>query len=131
MIGNLAAVDADGKIEGILERYLQPITGPVMITAANVIGGAGQIARAKPDLADGIAHAVSQVESANYQTKECRNVAIGHAIESFDLFFEELRQPQPVVDFVKRQLDNSRNAVKKKAAMFLKKHGAAPTPTRA
>jgi hypothetical protein len=122
IVGNLAAVDSERKIDDILNRYLQPISGHVMITAANVIGGAGKIARAKPHLADRIARFVLQVETANYQTDECRNVASGHAIESLDLFFEHLKQPQPVIEFVKRQLNNRRNAVKRKAARFLKKH---------
>jgi len=122
IIGNLAAVDSEQKIDRILDRYLQPISGHIMITAANVIGGAGKIARTKPQLADRIAQAVLQVEAANFQTEECRNVAIGHAIESFDLFFEHLKKPQPVIEFVKRQLNNRQNAVKKKAARFLKKH---------
>jgi hypothetical protein len=122
IVGNLAAVDSERKIDRILDRYLQPISGHVMITAANVIGGAAKIARAKPHLADRIARSVLQVEAANYQTEECRNVASGHAIESFELFFDHLKKPQPVIEFVKRQLNNRRNAVKKKAARFLKKH---------
>ena len=126
MIGNLAGMDSEGKIEGILEDYLQPISGHVMITAANVIRGAGKIAQTKPRLADQIARAVLRVETANYQTPECRNVAMGHAIESLAVFFAQLQQPQPVVDFVRRQLDNPRNAVRKKAAKFLKRYGKDP-----
>jgi hypothetical protein len=122
IVGNLAAVDSERKIDRILDRYLQPISGHIMITAANVIGGAGKIARSKPHLADRIARSVLQVEVANYQTEMCRNVASGHAVESFDLFFEHLKQPLPVIEFVKRQLNNRRNALKRKAAKFLKKH---------
>ncbi len=51
-----------------------------------------------------------------------RQMESGHAIESFELFFEHLKKPQPVIEFVKRQLNNRRNAVKRKAARFLKKH---------
>jgi hypothetical protein len=123
IIGNLAAVDSRGKIGRILDRYLAPISGPVMITAANTIGGAGKIARAKPRFADRIARALLGVEAANYQTPECRNVALGHVVRSLDLFFEHIGDPEPVLAFVRRQLDNSRNAVKKKATAFLKKHG--------
>ena len=126
MLGNLAAVDVDGRIEGKLGRYLRPISGPVMITAANVIRGAGKIARAKPPLADRIARALLRVEAAHYQTTECRNVAVGHAIESLESFFALVRRPQPVVDFVWRQLDNPRSAVKRKAAKFLKQHSSEP-----
>jgi len=128
IVGNLAVVDSERKIDHILDRYLQPISGHVMITAANVIGGAGKIAGAKPHLADRIAQAVLQVEAANYQTEECRNVATGHAIESFELFFDYLKKPQPVIEFVKRQLNNRRNAVKKKAAGFLKKYAPGHQP---
>jgi hypothetical protein len=126
ILGNLAAVDSNNKIDGILDRYLQSISGPIMITAANSIRGAGKIALAKPRLADKIASALRQVEAANYQTPECRNVALGHAVESLDLIFEHIRDPQPVVAFVERQLRNRRNAVKRKAAAFLKKHGRTP-----
>jgi hypothetical protein len=122
VIGNLAAVDTDGKIGRILDRYLAPISGAVMITAANAVGGAGKIALAQPRHADRIVRALLKVEAANYQTPECRNVALGHVVNSLDLFFANIGDPQPVVAFVQRQLGNSRNAVKKKAAAFLKKH---------
>jgi hypothetical protein len=121
-IGNLAAVDSEGKIDRNLDKYLQPISGHVMITAANVIVGAGKIAQAKPHLAEKITRALLRVEKANYQTEECRNMALGHAVASLDLFFEHLEKPQPVVEFVKRQLHNRRNAVKMKAAKFLNKY---------
>ena len=123
-IGNLAAVDSEGKIDRMLDKYLQPISGHIMITAANVIGGAGKIARAKPLLAGRIARALLRVEKSNYQTEECRNVALGHAVASFDLFFEHLDKPQTVIEFVQRQLRNRRNAVRVKAAKFLKKHAS-------
>ncbi len=126
-IGNLAAVDSEGKIDRILDKYLQPISGHVMITAANVIVGAGKIARAKPNLADKIVRALLRVEKANYQTEECRNVALGHTVASLDLFFDHLDKPQPVMEFVKRQLHNRRNAVRVKAAKFLKKYGQPPS----
>jgi hypothetical protein len=128
IVGNLAAVDSEGKIDAILNRYLRPVSGHVLITAANVIGAAGKIALARPHLAERIARALLQVETANYQTEECRNVAAGHAIESFDLFFKHLKKPRPVVEFVERQLNNPRNAVKNKAARFLKKHAPEPAP---
>lgn len=122
IVGHLAVVDSEGKIDRILKRYLEPISGPVMITAANVIGGAGRIVLAKPHLADRIARALMRVEAANYQTEECRNVALGHAVESLDQAFAHIRRRPPVVQFVRRQLDNRRPAVRRKAARFLKRH---------
>ena len=121
VIGNLASVDKDKKIDAILTRYLKPIEGPVMITAANVIGGAAKIAAAKPYLAERIAKAMLKVEHAEYDTEECRNVALGHTLDAFDIFFNNIKNKKPVVDLVTKQLDNSRNSVSKRAEKLLKK----------
>jgi hypothetical protein len=124
IIANLAAIDSDRKLDPLLDRYLRPIRGPVMITAANVIAGATFIVLARPDLADRIGNAVLKVERAEYQTAECRNVAIGHAIESLHRFFGLLgtREKATVLRFVHRQLANRRNATRQKATAFLKRH---------
>ena len=120
-IGNLAAVDTNGKIDRKLAKFLRPISGHVMITAANVIGAAGKIALAKPWLADRIARALLRVEKAKYQTAECRNVAIGHAIEAFDQFLDCVKRPAPIVNFARRQINNHRPATQRKAVKFLKR----------
>jgi hypothetical protein len=122
IVGNLSAVDSKSKIDALLDEYLQPISGPVLITAANTIRGAGRVAQAKPHLVDRIVQALLQVKKAKYQTPECRNVALGHVRKSLGLFFEHVRDPQVVIDFAKRQLRNRRNAVKLRAHAFLKKH---------
>jgi len=123
IFGNLAAVDTQGKLDKILTRYLRPISGPVLITAANTIGGAGKIAAAKPRLADRIARALMRVEDATYQTAECRNVALGRVVASLELFFDQVKDRQSVLEFVRRQLNNTRPAVRRKAARFLEQHG--------
>ncbi|RMF58959.1 MAG: hypothetical protein D6743_17030, partial [Calditrichaeota bacterium] len=105
IIANLAAVDSDKKIEKILDQYFSPIPGPVLITAANVVKAAARIALAKPQLTERITKELMKVEEANYQTTECRRIALGHTIESFDKFFEQIRDKKTVVAFVKRQLN--------------------------
>jgi hypothetical protein len=116
----LAGVDAQDKFAPIFEKYFSPIPGPVMITAANVIQGAARIAQAKPHLADRIAAEVLKVARARYQTLECRNVAIGHAILSLGNMLPLLRDPAPAVRFVRKQTTNARPATRKKAELFLK-----------
>src|SRR5208283_4925747 len=85
IIGNLAAADSEDKVGPILDRYLAPVCGPVMITAGNIARGAAKIALARPRFADRIARALLKVERANYQTPECRNVALGRVVESLDV----------------------------------------------
>lgn len=126
-IGNLAAVDKEKKFETIFQKYYAPISGPVMITAANIIGSSAKIALAKPDLTQDITREILKVEKAKYERKgkpspECRNVAIGQAIDSFDKFFEQIDDKKAVIAFVKRQLKNTRKPVVKKAERFIRKY---------
>jgi hypothetical protein len=121
VIGNLASVDKGKRIDAILSRYLKPIKGPIMITAANVIGGAAKIAAAKPYLVERIAIEILKVEHAEYATAECRNVALGHALDAFELFFDKLKNKQPVIDLATKQLDNTRSGTRKRAEKLLKK----------
>ncbi|MGA2261360.1 MAG: hypothetical protein ABSH28_07985 [Acidobacteriota bacterium] len=120
-IANLARADGENKFESIFDRYFAPITGPVMITAANTIGSSARIALAKPHLADRISKAILKVEGAEYKTPECRNVAIGHAIDSLDQFFDHVQDKDCIIRFVKKQLMNTRTPVRKRAERFLKK----------
>ena len=118
ILGCLARVDSEGRIEKLLDRYLAPITGREMIGAANVIAGAADIALAKPHLAERIAREIIKVSRAHYATPECRNVAAGHAIHALDRFFEHIPKKAPVLAFVGLQLTNPRPATRKKAERF-------------
>jgi hypothetical protein len=119
IIGNLAGVDVDGKIPGILTRFLRPIREPVMITAANTIAAAGRIAAARPELARRIVFVILKVESARYQTDECRNIAIGHALTALAELGEPATHRRDVIEFVRRQTVNPRPATQNKARKLL------------
>jgi hypothetical protein len=121
ILANLARVDRSHKLAPLLGRFLKPIRGPQMIGAANVIQAAAVIAAAQPRLADKLAAGILTVGQAKYETEECRNVAIGHAIQSLDRFFESIPRQRAVLGFVRRQLGNPRPATRRKAERFLKK----------
>jgi hypothetical protein len=126
-IANLTAVDAEGRFEAIFDRYYAPIPGPTMITAANIIGSSPRIIRAKPHLAERIAREILKVEQAEYEhhgspSPECRNVALGHAIDAFDQFFDRIEDKAAILAFAKYQLQNTRKQVVKKAERFLRMH---------
>lgn len=130
ILGNLAGSDSSRRLDAVLDRLLAPITGHEMIGAANAIGAAAQIARAKPQLADRIARAVMKVSRARYATPECRNIAIGHALRGLDTFFPFVRDRGPVLAFARKQLANSRQATRRHAERFLK-HWAPKGSSRA
>jgi hypothetical protein len=127
ILGNLAAVDGERRVDRIIDDYLSPISGPHMIDAGNTMRGAAAIGVAKPYLADMIARHILEVERATYATPECRNVAVGHAIESLDRLFPIIAGKRAVQRFVSRQMDNTRTATRKKAERFLRKWPFAPS----
>jgi hypothetical protein len=122
MIANLASVDREGRIDRLIDLYLAPIPGPVMITAGNTMRGATTIAASHKHLADKIVQAMLQVEHGHYQTEECRNIAIGHAIKALSSLAPELQRSERVIDFVTRQTQNSRASTRKMAEQYLKKY---------
>jgi hypothetical protein len=120
LLSQLVRVDSRNRFSGLFARYFSSISGPVMITAATAIQGGARIAQAKPRLADRIAAEVLKVERARYQTAECRNIAIGHAIVALGEMLPLLEQAAPVLQFVRRHTRNSRAATRKKAECLLK-----------
>jgi hypothetical protein len=127
-IANLAAVDSEGRIEDIFDRYFAAITGPAMITAANIIGGAAKIARVKPALTERIISQILKVEKARYQLRgrlspECNNVVCGHAVEALSEIYDQIGDKKRVRDFIVRQTESSRPAVRKKVKAFMDMHG--------
>jgi hypothetical protein len=122
VLGNLAAVDSKGRFNEIIDKYLAPIPGPALIPAANAITGAARIAVAIPGLTSRITVELLKVEHASYQTPECRNVALGQVIDAFDIFFDRIEDKEAVLAMVNRQLTNTRNANRKRAERFLKRH---------
>jgi hypothetical protein len=128
-VANLTAVDMEGRFDALFDRYYAPVTGPTMITASNLVGNSPRIVRAKPHLTQRIAREILKVEKARYEhhgrpSPECRNIAIGHAIEAFDQFFDLVEDRAAILAFVKRQRNNTRKPVAKKAERFLRIHEA-------
>ena len=122
IIANLCKVDSAHHFENIFAKYISPIHGHHMITAANTIKAANKIAGIKHNLAEKIAEEILSVENADYETTECNNIVIGQAIATLNNLFPQLKSKKPVFEFVQRQLKNKRPATKKKAESFIRKN---------
>jgi hypothetical protein len=123
IVANLAAIDTEGKFEGIFDRFFAPIPGPALISAATVIGAGAGLAKARPELAGRISAEILKVAGARYATMECRNVALGHAIKSFDVLYDLTDDKASIARLVRKQLKNRRAATRKKAERFVRRHG--------
>jgi len=126
-ISNLAQSDTEKKFEKIFDKYFKHISGPSMITSSNIIKCSWKIAQAKPKLVNKIANEILKVEKATYEIKgefspECKNIVYGHAIDSFEKFFDKIKDKEKIIRFVEKQIKNKRISVRKKAEKFLKKY---------
>ena len=100
-IANLAPADREDRIDEMLDVYLAPIRGPVMITAANTIKGAAIIGRAKQHLAP--------------------KIAIGHVLDALP----KIVRWQVAGAFAAKHVNNPRPATAKKAARVSASSGSA------
>ena len=124
IIANLTKVDEDGKFDAIFEKYYGFIGDEYMVTVANVVGHSGKIASAKPYLIEKITNELLKVEDISttpHLTEECKRVIAEKAIESFDLFFDEIKQKEKVMSFVKSHLNSPRKTLKKASENFLER----------
>ena len=121
VIGNLSGVDIDNRVdERLLAKFLQLLSDDVMITAAHSVDNLGKIALSKPQYRERITAALLRADSVERQA-ECHNVLAGKKIDAFARYCHLADDMEPILDFVRRQLSNSRNATRKKAARFVKK----------
>ncbi len=123
VIGQLARVDTAGDVDKLTGRLFALLGAGNMITANHAITALANIARTKPEHQNRITREILKVEHYSFDTSECRNIAVGTAIVAIGSYFDQLPDKEAAVAFARRQTKNTRNATRKKAEQFLKKHG--------
>jgi len=119
VIGNLSKVDEKKKIDKLLPRLIKFLNCGKMITANNTILALSEIALNKPEYQKMILKEFLKVEHYNYDTSECRNVALGKVVLALGKFKEEIKDQKDILDFLERQTNNTRASVKKRAIKLL------------
>ncbi|MCX6751715.1 MAG: hypothetical protein NT161_03070 [Candidatus Nomurabacteria bacterium] len=121
VIGYLSRVDKKKTVDKLLPRLIKFLNGGKMITANNTILCLSEIATHKPEYQNRIISELLKVENYNYETAECRNVALGKAILALGKFKDQIKNKKEVSNFLEKQTGNTRNATKKKAQELLGK----------
>ena len=124
VIGNMARIDRDHKMDPVLPQLVSMLNTGKMITAGNTIKALTEIIKARPVLADSLAREILKVKNDHYDTQECDNIAIGHALNHLEQVWDLLSGDVQgeVIQFARGELHNSRPATVKKAEKLLKKH---------
>jgi hypothetical protein len=123
IVANLTATDIDNKFNKLFEKFYSYLYEGSLITAGHVVDDSGRIALSKPELMDRITERLLEVEEVPLPTTECRNILLGKTISALGVYFDKIEGKDRVISFVKRQLNNSRNATRAKAEKFLTKFG--------
>lgn len=121
VIGNLAPVDKDKKIDKILPKLFAQLNTGKMITAGNTAKALGIIAKNKPEFVDKITNELLKVERYKYDTEECNRIACAHVIDTFSVYLS--KPNKKVLEFLSRQSKSTRASVVKRARKLLKKFG--------
>ena len=124
VVANLSAYDHKKKFDKIFDKYFRLINADYMVTVSNLVGNSGRIAVTKPYLADRITTEllkVDNIKTGKHLTPECKRIIAENAIRSFDMYFNEIRDKQAVISFVKARLKSRRKTLKNTANEFLKK----------
>ena len=122
VIGSLARADKARAIDKLMGRIIRLLNTGNMITANHAITALTDIALARPEYRATVTDELLKVEHYNYETDECRNIAIGKVILAISTYFASLEDKEATLKFVKRQTGNTRNATRKKAEQFLKRY---------
>jgi HEAT repeat protein len=124
LIGNLARVDSKGRINEILLKDLYTfLADESMVTASHAIDSLAEIAVNKAEFRDEITRQLLKVETIE-RNAECRDILLGRTMMSYSAYFDKLslEEREAVISLAQRQLNNKRNATRKKAESFLKKY---------
>jgi hypothetical protein len=81
---------------------------------------------AEPPLTERIARELRGVEKGRYETDECRNAALGQVIEALGSFHAEIEDRMPLLQWVRRQRKNTRDAARRKAVLAPSSHNTQP-----
>lgn len=118
ILSNLTRVDTKNKFDKLFNNFYKLLDCESMITAANLVGHSGTIAKAKPKLQNKITNKLLSIDETHHSS-ECKNIIKGKAILSLGQYFEEAKNKKKIIEFVKKELKNTRPATRKKAEKFL------------
>ena len=102
VIGNLAAVDTENKVDDrLLARFVRLLGDEVMITAAHSVENLGKIALQKPQLRQPITAVLLKADSVS-RHPECLNILAGKRIDAMARYVHLVADTSPICGLHKR-----------------------------
>ena len=120
IIGYISAIDKENKTYRTINNLFNFLHGGQLITCNHAIYALGLIAKNKPTNRTKIIKELLAVSEDTFETKECKDIAIGKVIETLKNFSDEIKDDKEVIKFISQAQRCERNATKKKADSLLK-----------
>jgi hypothetical protein len=114
LMGRMARVDHAGKVDSEIPQLLIFLHGGQLITTAHAISALGEIAKQKPSLKPLILSELMSVADDQFETVECREIAIGKVVEMLGHFLEDVKDSPEAMTLVQRACHSTRKATAKK-----------------
>jgi hypothetical protein len=118
IIANLTKADPENKFEKLFDDYYGLLGDKSVIPAGHVAAKSGIIASAKPELQAEITNRLLDIDNT---VKKHKDLVKSGAIESFSAYFEESKDQERIMEFVKAQLNCESPKTRKIAKEFLEK----------
>ena len=114
IMGRMARVDHAGKVDSEIPQLLTFLHGGELITTAHAISALREIAKQKPGLKGLILSELMSVADDQFETIECREIAIGKVVEALGSFVQEVKDSPEAMTLVQRACHSTRKATAKK-----------------
>ena len=124
IIGYLSAADKDNKTDKLVNNLLLFLHEGHLITCNHAIFALSLFAKNKPELRHSIINELISISKDQFDTEECKNIAIGKVLEALKNFLDDTRNHKEAVAFVEQAKNNTRNATRKKAETLFKRISA-------
>jgi hypothetical protein len=121
IISNLTAVDVQKKFEDILDEFFDNLKSDKTIVPMYLLKYSSIIVNYKPYLEDKITNILIDIEKI-HPGKQIELIKSA-VIESFSTYFNESKNKEKIIDFVKKQINSPSPKTKKTAKEFLIRYG--------
>jgi len=118
IIANLTKADPENKFEKLFNDFYRLLGDKSVIPAGHLATKSGIIALAKPSLQKEITNRLLNIDNIVQRHKDLVKAS---AIEAFDVYFQESKDQEIILEFVEAQLNCKSPKTRKLAKEFLEK----------
>ena len=120
ILGYLSSVDVENKIDKYIPQLVYFLHSGKLIISGHAMFSLSCIAKNKQQYKELIFNEIICINNNEYESFDCKNIAIEKAIYFFSKFKTEAKEDADILSFIHLAAQNSRKETSKKATQLLK-----------